>query len=97
MEIGQSTVGGKENVNTEDGHLSPFAEKKRTWRSYILHNNYVPLVSPPLHISAKDFNDVFQVSRIVNITFTTVTLAFAVRIREVESSNHIRGAVGSSP
>lgn len=38
-----------------------------------------------------------EFSRIVNITFTTVALALAIRIRVIEQDNHIRGAVGSSP
>ncbi|KAF8516208.1 hypothetical protein BU17DRAFT_93035 [Hysterangium stoloniferum] len=80
MEIGLPTETGKETTSPEGGHLSPWGKKKRKLRSYILHNNYVPLVS-----------------RVVNITFTTVALAFAVRIRVVESSSHLRGAVGSSP
>ncbi|KAF9787142.1 hypothetical protein BJ322DRAFT_1186412 [Thelephora terrestris] len=35
--------------------------------------------------------------RFVNITFTTSALAIAIRIRALEMSNHVRGAVGSSP
>lgn len=35
--------------------------------------------------------------RFVNITFTTSALAVAIRIRAMEMSHHVRGAVGSSP
>jgi len=38
-----------------------------------------------------------QLFRFVNITFTTSALAIAIRIRALEMSNHVRGAVGSSP
>lgn len=42
-------------------------------------------------------NSVPLVSRIINISFTTVALAFAIRIRIVEEKNRLLGAVGSSP
>jgi len=35
--------------------------------------------------------------RFVNITFTISALAIAIRIRALEMSHHVRGAVGSSP
>ncbi|KAF8591889.1 hypothetical protein K439DRAFT_1325302, partial [Ramaria rubella] len=66
--------------NSGEGNSRPWRRRKKNLRSFLLHNNYVPLVS-----------------RILNITFTTVALALAIRIRIIEQQSHVRGAVGSSP
>ena len=78
--------------------LSPWARRKKRARAYLLSNTYVPLVGPlpnpshpPAHLPTA------QLFRFVNITFTTAALAVAIRIRLLERTHAVVGALGSSP
>ncbi|PVG04589.1 hypothetical protein CPB86DRAFT_771277 [Serendipita vermifera] len=42
-------------------------------------------------------NSVPLIVRVLNLSFTTATLAVAINIRQIERRNHLLGAVGSSP
>lgn len=88
---------------SDEGHKpSPWEQRKKVLRNFLLTNNYVPLVSA--NISAVLVVCVrsllclhLQLFRFVNITFTTSALVIAIRIRALEMSHHVRGAVGASP
>jgi hypothetical protein len=41
----------EEHQSTEDGKQTPWKQRKKMLRGFLLTNSYVPLVSPPLHIS----------------------------------------------
>lgn len=71
----------------ESSHSATSADTGRVWkrrrklfRTFILHNHYVPLLF-----------------RFVNLSLTAAALAMAVQIRQLESANGSRGAMGSSP
>ena len=75
--------------------------RRKAWKTWLLTNSYVPLVRPHLgdcrrgytaHDSVRQ-----QIIRLLNITFTTATLAIAITIRRREKENNLIGAVGSSP
>ena len=89
-----------EERQPEDDKQSPWKQRKKLLRGFLLTNSYVPLVSAPLprHVESKIYSSSrLQLFRFVNITFTTSALAIAIRIRALEMSHHVSGAVGSSP
>jgi len=70
----------EEHQPKEEDKQTPWHQRKKMLRGFLLTNSYVPLLF-----------------RFVNITLTTSALAIAIRIRALEMSHHVRGAVGSSP
>jgi len=70
----------EEHQPKEEDKQTPWQQRKKMLRGFLLTNSYVPLLF-----------------RFVNITLTTSALAIAIRIRALEMSHHVRGAVGSSP
>jgi hypothetical protein len=103
--------GSKEGSNginydqDEDGSDDPdpaaksgrLERSRLTLRRWILHNNSVPLVSIYSLSSNTQVSYSLQLVRILNLSFTTSTLAIAISIRRVEHSNDLLGAIGSSP
>ncbi|GJJ09649.1 hypothetical protein Clacol_003873 [Clathrus columnatus] len=89
------------SVLTRQGDLESNPTEVRTDASRTKENLENNSSQKPLRKRIRGYflhnNSVPLVSRIINITFTTVALAFAVRIRLVEQRNHLLGAVGSSP
>lgn len=74
--------------------------RRKRIRSFVLTNNYVPLVSHFLSIISllsSLFCRYTQLFRVVNITLTTAALAVAISIINKERDYGIRGAIGSSP
>lgn len=69
----------------------------KRWRTFLLNNVYVPLVSRCLSWSLHSPANLPQLFRFINVTFTSAALAFAIRIRQLEKQNHALGALGSSP
>ncbi|KAK7058863.1 hypothetical protein VNI00_001487 [Paramarasmius palmivorus] len=66
----------------EDEHHTSWQRRKKRLRIFLLNNTYVPL---------------FQLFRVINISFTSAALGVSIRIRHWESQNGLMGAVGSSP
>jgi len=91
------TSGGNKEESSDDSSPQSRQTFKKKFRNYVLTNTYIPLVQFSSHFCENLLTSMFQVSRFINITFTTTALAIAVRIRQIEQNYNLMGAVGSSP